>query len=219
MVTVKDHKRPDANGDYPTQFVIPASNFVSPFANLGYRGIKAIFDSNKVSYQSKMILNAYDLKCKLEKLKVSVRRHMVVSLDIKDFYPSVRFSLIAKAVWFFGRGLSIEDRSRLNVCLKLIQFGMSHTLLMFKNAYYEHRGHGVPSDRGLTIGGLESAWLADLAGAYVLQSVPRHFRGTIYHGLYRDGSSHFSPYMENHRKNIKYDGGLESTLLTISFHY
>ena len=41
-------------------------------------------------------------------------------------------------------------------------------------------------EKGLTIGGNESAWLADLVGAYILENTKSHFRKTKYYGLYRD---------------------------------
>jgi len=51
--------------------------------------------------------------------------------------------------------------------------------------YYEYNGDRDPEERGLTIGGYESAWLADLVGAYILDNTS-HFRKTKCCGLYRD---------------------------------
>ena len=42
MLFIKDHKKKDINGEYPTRFVLPARNFACGFTNLGYRGIKYI---------------------------------------------------------------------------------------------------------------------------------------------------------------------------------
>jgi len=43
-----------------------------------------------------------------------------------------------------------------------------------------------PEEKGLTIGGCESAWLADLVGACILDNTKSHFRKTKCHGLCRD---------------------------------
>jgi hypothetical protein len=40
-------------------------------------------------------------------------------------------------------------------------------------------------DKGLTIGGYESAWLADLVAVFVLENTTSLFSGTIYDGIYR----------------------------------
>jgi hypothetical protein len=45
----------------------------------------------------------------------------------------------------------------------MIKFGMGNTLLTFVDKYYEYGGDLDVEDRGLTIGGYKSAWLADLS--------------------------------------------------------
>ena len=47
---------------------------------------------------------------------------------------------------------------------------MSHTLIIFINEYYEYSGSNNPENRGLIIGGYESAWLADLVESYKLDN-------------------------------------------------
>jgi len=51
---------------------------------------------------------------------------------------------------------------------------------------YECDGDGDPEEKGLTIGGYESAWLADLVGAHILDNTKSHFRKTKHYGLHRD---------------------------------
>ena len=68
-----------------------------------------------------------------------------------------------------------------------MQFGMGNTLLSFQDDYYEHSGSVDPEMRGLTIGGYESAWLADLVAAWILNRTKSLFRRTSeYHGTHRD---------------------------------
>ena len=48
----------------------------------------------------------------------------------------------------------------------MVKFGMSSPLLLtFVDQYYECDGDEDPENKCLTIGGYESAWFADLAGA------------------------------------------------------
>jgi hypothetical protein len=57
----------------------------------------------------------------------------------------------------------------------MIKFGMSSTLLTFVDKYYEYDGDKDSNEKGLTIGGYESAWLADLVGAYILANTTKWF--------------------------------------------
>jgi hypothetical protein len=65
---IKDHKpKSPATGEkYPTRLICPANNFISAFPKLGYLGLKKIFDDNAIYYKSNMIIQASDLKAKLE---------------------------------------------------------------------------------------------------------------------------------------------------------
>ena len=65
---IKDHKDKDENGNYPTRLVVPATNFTAAIPNLGYRGIRQIFDQEKVNYTRKTIIEAAHLKTELETL-------------------------------------------------------------------------------------------------------------------------------------------------------
>jgi hypothetical protein len=68
----------------------------------------------------------------------------------------------------------------------MIAFGMGNTLLTFVDRYYEYDGERDIRDKGLTIGGYESAWLADLVAAFVLENTTELFNETVYDGIYRD---------------------------------
>ena len=64
---------------------------------------------------------------------------------------------------------------------------MSSTLLNFKDKYYIYDGDLAPDDRGLTIGGYESAWLADLTITFVLERARKDiFLDFKYFSVYRD---------------------------------
>ena len=84
-----------------------------------------------------------------------------------------------KAVNYFSTNLTRKEKNVINTCLELIQFGMGDTSLTFQDKYCEHGGSLDPSKRGLTIGGYESAWLANLVVAWILKQTENLFRTTI----------------------------------------
>ena len=103
---IKDHKKVDKDGNFPTRLVVPANNFTSAFPKLGYMAIRKILDDSKVDYMSKTIIQASDLKKQLEGLNINNKDTTIVSIDAKEFYPSVRFKLVKKAVYYFAKGLN-----------------------------------------------------------------------------------------------------------------
>jgi hypothetical protein len=68
----------------------------------------------------------------------------------------------------------------------MIKFSMGNTLLTFVDKYYKYGGDLNVEDRGLTIGGYESAWLADLCMAYVTDNSRDILDELVYEGIYRD---------------------------------
>ena len=46
---VKDQKKPDREGNFPTRLLVSATNFTAAFPKLGYIGIKKIFDKEKLN--------------------------------------------------------------------------------------------------------------------------------------------------------------------------
>jgi hypothetical protein len=68
----------------------------------------------------------------------------------------------------------------------MIKFGMGNTLLTFVDKYDEYGGDVDVEDRGLTFGGYESAWLADLCMAYVTDNSRDILYELIDEGIYRD---------------------------------
>ena len=49
----------------------------------------------------------------------------------------------------------------------MIKFGMSTTFIQFSDQNWLYGGGMTVDEKGLTIGGFESAWLADLVAAYI----------------------------------------------------
>ena len=127
-----------------------------------------------------------DLKEELETLRIRKKEVTISKLDIVAIYPSIQFLIVKKAVEHFSTDLPREEEKKIRRCLKLIQFGMSNTLITFVNKYYEYGGDTEGNKQGLTIGGFEPVWLADLIAAYILQKTQEIFNEMKYHRIYRD---------------------------------
>ena len=84
---------------------------------------------------------------------------------MEDFYPSVKAKLVKAAIRDFAKDLPEEDKKIIEECIEMIQFGMKSTFVRYKDQYYEYDIATDPENKGLSIGGYPSAWLADLAGA------------------------------------------------------
>ena len=112
---IKDHKKLDKTGNFPTRLVVPATNFTSSFPKAGYLGIKKIFDDNEVNYMERTIIQASDLKEELEKLGITSNNTTIVSIDAEAYYPSIKLKLVRKAIHHFSRGLKREDRTTIEL--------------------------------------------------------------------------------------------------------
>ena len=90
----------------------------------------------------------------------------IASIDAAAMYPSVKFPLVKKAISYFTRKLPKSQQSIVKLCLKLIAFGMSSTLLTFEKKYFEYGEKGIET-KVLAIGRYESAFLADIVASYL----------------------------------------------------
>ena len=112
---------------------------------------------------------------------------ITISLDIENMCPSITFNMVKKAINFYAKYLKSEQKDTITECLKMIEFGMGNTLLTFIDQYYEYGGSLEAKDRGLTIGGYESAWLAHIVASYNLDNTEDLFENTSkHHGIYRN---------------------------------
>ena len=63
---------------------------------------------------------------------------------------------------------------------------MSSTLLCFKDRYYKYNRGASVDEKGLAIGGYESAFLANLVASYLLDLCSTNFYLAKFYGIYRD---------------------------------
>jgi hypothetical protein len=176
----------NSKGEYMTRLIVLATNFTAAFPKVGYLGIKNIFDQNGIDYSGSTITQASQLKATLKKLDLKKDDVRIISFDAVKMYPSIKYKFIKRAIRHFAGNLNAETQGRIETCLEMIKFGMGNTLLTFVNKYYEYSSNLDVEDRGLTIGGYESAWLADLCMAYIMDNSRNILEDLIYDGIYRD---------------------------------
>jgi len=150
--------------------------------------IKNIFDKNGIDYSTSTIIQASQLKLGLKKLQLKESDVTIVSFDAVEMYPSIKYKLVKKAIDYFAKDLDVtlKGRSPIRDCLDMIKFGMGNTLLTFVDKYYKYGGNESVEEHGLTISRYESAWLANLIVAYILECAEMSFDNARYKGIYRD---------------------------------
>ena len=126
------------------------------------------------------------MKREFGKIKINKKTHTIVSLDAINMYPSITFEMVKKAVYYFGSKLPAIEKENIEKCLEMIDFGMGNTLLTFRDKYWQYGTLNAVKDKRLTIGGYESAWLADLVAAYILENTTDMFKDSEFYGIYRD---------------------------------
>eukprot|EP00957_Ditylum_brightwellii_P194628 14825759-Ditylum_brightwellii.AAC.1 len=129
----RDHNELEDNGEYSTCLVIPATNVTATFLKVGYMAIQKVLDRNNVNYNRFRIVQSSDLKEKLENLGLTKDNVTLMSLNIKNMYLLVRIKLIKKALEFYSQDLSVEDRQKIKLGMKMVQFGMKSTSVSFQD--------------------------------------------------------------------------------------
>ena len=96
--------------------------------------------------------------------------------------------MVERAINFYATKLPREAELMILQCLAMIRFAMGHTLITFRGKYFEYRSDEDLDSKGLTIGGFESAWLADLVACFLLEKCSDAFEPWLvkYYGIYMD---------------------------------
>ena len=116
--------------------MVPATNFTSGFASLRYRGIWAAFDRERFRIGQHNIVQASDLKSKLELLNISCNFNTVVSFNAVNIYLSITFAMVEHAVTYYARGFPRDMEALIRICLLFISYSMGHTLITFRGEYF-----------------------------------------------------------------------------------
>ena len=64
----------------------------------------------------------------------------IASVENINMYPSIKLSTIRNVVRFFARKLTAATKKIINLCLELIRFGMTSTLISLDGEYYKYHG-------------------------------------------------------------------------------
>jgi len=110
---IKDHKA-RKNWQFPLSLLIPATNFTACFSKVVYLGLKHVLDSHGIYYTIFSIVQASDLKTTLLQCRLNRSINLIFAIDVVNMYPSIKFSLIKKAVAFFSRKLPSKARRTLD---------------------------------------------------------------------------------------------------------
>ena len=97
-----------------------------------------MLDKAKVNHSRVSIVQAYNLRKIIEELKVKRDEVTIASVDTINMYLSTKLSTIKKAVRLFTRKLTAATKKTINLCLELIRFGMSSSLISFDGEYYKY---------------------------------------------------------------------------------
>ena len=95
---IKDHKTINEKGELSTGLVITAKNFTATLSKIGYLGIKMCLNKGEVNYSRDSIVQAYDLKERLEYLGVKREEVKILPVDAINMYPSIKLATTRKAV-------------------------------------------------------------------------------------------------------------------------
>jgi hypothetical protein len=182
-LSIKDHKPVGSNGRHPTRLIVSAHNFTQCLS----KSIEKTFRKSGVNFERHTLKNSLVLKRKFEDLDFDRDNVTIVSLDIKDMYPQCRFKAVKAAVRYYSSQLPVLLQERVKKCLKILKLSMGNTIVSFRDTYYEYGVDPDPDHRGLTIGGFESAFLADLEATYIFDKL-KHLleRHVHFIGTYRD---------------------------------
>ena len=84
-----------------------------------------------MNYSQDYIVQAFNLKERLQEIGLKREEVTISSVDAINMYPSIKPATIREAVRYFARKLTKETKKTINLCLELIHFGMSSTLISF----------------------------------------------------------------------------------------
>ena len=97
-------------------------------------------NKGKVNYSHVSNVQSSYLKERIEELKIKRDEVTIASVDAINMYLSIKLATIRKAVIFLARKLTAATTKTIILCLELIHFGMSSTLIAFDGEYYAYHG-------------------------------------------------------------------------------
>ncbi len=164
-----------------------AHNFTQCLSKIASTSIKKTFQREAIQFEKHTLKNLLALKWQFEELNLNKENVTIVSFDIKDMYPQCHFKAVGDAVKHYATILSDLKQEHINKCLDILWFSMGNTIVTFQDKYNKYGVDANPNRHGLTIGGFESAFLADLEASYIFDNLNYLLERHMYFiGTYRD---------------------------------
>ncbi len=168
---MKDYKSVRVNGRHPTRLIVLANNFTQCLSKLASKSIEKSFWRANINFEKHTLKNSLALKRKFESMNLQRYDITFVSLGIKEMYPQCQFKAVKAAVWYYSSRLPPLQQEKIKRCLEILKFSMGNTIVSFREKYYKYGVDPDPDCCGLTIGGFESAFLADLEATYIFEKL------------------------------------------------
>ena len=171
FITLKDHKENFQNN--------PTTRLINPAKNEVGRISKVILDNINKKLQESLGVNQWKSTQNVIKWFSSIQnkeRYTFTVFDIKDFYPSIKESLLDEALQFASQHITIpnKDMDIVRFARKSLLFDDSHTWIKRDGGLFD-----------VTMGAFDGAEVCELVGAYMLSLIAAKYdKNDI--GLYRD---------------------------------
>ena len=171
FITLKDHKENFQNNP-TTRLINPAKN------NIG-RISKVILDKINGKLKEHLQVNQWKSNQKVIEWFSSIQNkgsYTFTVFDIKDFYPSIKESLVMEAMDFAAQYVNIpnEDVETVRYARKSLLFNEEHTWIKRDGGLFD-----------VTMGAFDGAEICELVGTYLLSLLSEKYNKQEI-GLYRD---------------------------------
>ena len=169
FITLKDHK-PNFQNNPQTRLINPAKNEVGRIS-------KVILDRMNKELKEKLKVNQWKSNKDVIKWFSAItnkKEHTFTVFDIKDFYPSIKESLLIEAIDFARLHVEVNTKD-LKIILharKSLLFNAEHTWIKKEGGLFD-----------VTMGAYDGAEVCELVGTFLLSLIRSKYENV---GLYRD---------------------------------
>ena len=171
FITLKDHKENFENN--------PKVRLINPAKNEIGRISKVILDNINVKLKEVLNINQWKNTKNVIDWFANIQDkhlHKFIIFDIKDFYPSIKESLLKNALNFAEEYINItnEDKIIINHARKSLLFKEKETWMKKDSGLFD-----------VTMGAFDGAEVCELVGSFILHKLSQHYEQNNI-GLYRD---------------------------------
>ena len=131
--TIKSTRR----GNYQPDWLSQRQNLPQQYQRLDTSGKKNL-DKANINDSSVSIVQASDLKQRLEELQTKIDRVTIAPVDDVSMYSTIKIATIRKAVRFFSIKINAATKKTINLFMDFFRFGMISTCIFFSGEYYKY---------------------------------------------------------------------------------